>query len=118
MDEKGHEEEVKVTGGRRRHTLEPSQYLLIHGMQKLWPHGVDEGLVNTSRHMEHWNCSSERKLPYNDILWEAEDRGQHIFERAYTEKQNTVAEQCRNNLCKSLGKSLLGLVISTYVVVN
>lgn len=37
-------------------------------MQKLWPHGVDEGLVNTSRQMEHWNCSSDRKLPWKDIL--------------------------------------------------
>lgn len=51
------------------HTLDPSQYLLMQAMQKLWPHGVDEGLLNTSKQIEHWNCSSDRKLPYKDILW-------------------------------------------------
>lgn len=49
-------------------TLDPSQYLLMQVMQKLWPHGVEEGFVNTSRHMEHMNCSSDRKLPFKDIL--------------------------------------------------
>lgn len=49
--------------------MEPSQYLLMQLMQKLWPHGVDEGLVNMSRQIEHRNCSSDRKLPDRDILW-------------------------------------------------
>lgn len=25
--------------------------------------------MKTSRQMEHWNCSSHRKLPYRDILF-------------------------------------------------
>lgn len=46
----------------------------MHCMQKLCPHGVDAGLVNTSRHMEHWNCSSHKKLSYRDIFLEAKER--------------------------------------------
>lgn len=55
-------------------TLEPSQYRLMQAMQKLCPHGVDEGLVNTSRQMEHRNCSSDRKLASKDILWAAREQ--------------------------------------------
>lgn len=51
------------------HTLALLQYSLMHPKQKLWPQGVDDGLVNRSRQMEHWNCSSDKKLPCNDILW-------------------------------------------------
>lgn len=51
------------------HTLALFQYSLMHPKQKLWPHGVDDGLVNRSRQMEHWNCSSDKKLPSKDILW-------------------------------------------------
>lgn len=51
------------------HTLALLQYSLMHPKQKLWPQGVDDGLVNRSRQMEHWNCSSDNKLPCKDILW-------------------------------------------------
>lgn len=54
------------------HTLALLQYSLMHPKQKLWPQGVDDGLVNRSRQMEHWNCSSDNKLPGKDILWENE----------------------------------------------
>lgn len=46
----------------------------MQAMQKLWPHGVDEGFVNTSRHMEHMNWSSDRKLPFKDILKHKTDK--------------------------------------------
>lgn len=51
------------------HTLALLQYSLMHPKQKLWPQGVDDGLVKRSRQMEHWNCSSDKKLPCKDILW-------------------------------------------------
>lgn len=33
----------------------------MQAWQKLWPHGVDTGLVKTSRQMEQVNWSSDRK---------------------------------------------------------
>lgn len=65
---------LKMKEIKKNKTLAPFQYLLMHCMQKLCPHGVDAGLVNTSRHMEHWNCSSHKKLSYRDIFLQAKER--------------------------------------------
>lgn len=75
-------------------TFSPSQYLLMQAMQKLWPHGVDEGFVNTSKQMEHSNCSSNRKLPFNDILWdEKTETAIHLnFRYAGKQQQNSLED--------------------------
>lgn len=39
----------------------------MQAMQKLWPHGVDTGLLNTSKQIEHSRWSSERKLRENGM---------------------------------------------------
>lgn len=36
-----------------------SHTLWMHSWQKLWPHGVVTGLVNTCWQMAHWNCFSD-----------------------------------------------------------
>lgn len=45
-------------------------------MQKLWPHGVDTGLSNTSKHMEHSSCSSDKKLREKGMAVQRESRGE------------------------------------------
>lgn len=47
--------------------LDESQYLPMQALQKLWPQGVDIGLLNTSKQMEHSSWSSDRKLGENDM---------------------------------------------------
>ncbi|TNN66512.1 hypothetical protein EYF80_023198 [Liparis tanakae] len=45
----------------------------MQAWQKLWPHDVETGLLNTSRQMEQVNWSSERKAAGSSIViqWEA-----------------------------------------------
>ena len=81
-------------------TLDPSQYLLMQPMQKLWPHGVDDGLLNTSRQIEHWNCSSDRKLPCKDILRTARQRKTYTVESTLTTIIEQEAAVYLNNLLK------------------
>ncbi len=40
----------------------------MHDEQKLWPQGVETGLVKTSKQIEQVNCSSDRNSPGNDIV--------------------------------------------------
>lgn len=51
----------------------------MQARQKLCPQGVDTGLLNTSRQMEHVNWSSDRKAGTDDML--QLDHGQEEKER-------------------------------------
>lgn len=60
---------LSLHSGQRHALPRVSQYDVMQERQKLWPHGVDTGLVKTSRQMEQENCSSDRKSTGTDIVW-------------------------------------------------
>ncbi len=63
-----------------------AQYVEIQDMQKLCPHGVETGRVNTSRQTGQRSCCSDKKL----LLLEAISENKHTNESQIKVNMNST----------------------------
>ena len=74
-----------------------SQNVVIQVLQKLCPHGVESGLLNTSRQMEHEKSSSDQEaIPRKQVLNQVYKTTLDSFFNLHNNGKIKVSTRCNN----------------------